>query len=537
MLSVPRTLFAVLLTVVIGVYVFFHFHAIFFSTAAVVNRQIVAAQETVTLGPYNDYVAGRRRADDADRLPGMPDLSPFTVDKVAAMAPAASPGKVDVAVMATVTALKEFIKKNGRIQGLRLAQMDVNPKGLVIRSGNFDMPHLYDAAQKVAPGAVTRQADGAYMLRMPLLVSKGASLTVSGRDTPQLRLSQDANALIANAGDLFILRTKVTGWSEKEGRPALFRDKDVFRPYLVDWSGGRLYIAGAALSSLGYRKGKAYGVSYSTCLPCAIEDPKLAAPTGIIVGSSFSDLYFGFYSYEAENVAIVGNIYANNVIYGIDLHDRSRRLIIARNEAYGSTKKHGIIISRNVTDSWIFDNDCHDNHGSGIMIDRTSEHNNIANNTARHNGGDGITFYESGNITAFGNKVYDNGLSGVRIRNSWNIRLAGDQIFNNTRAAVTVYSARLEETQTGRNFALDPYTRKASADISGDVVKLGDTKPAFKIDGISHLSLTDTHVLSGGPLFSRHIFEDETAIADDMTAAQHAAVITNLKPPPQAPAK
>jgi poly(beta-D-mannuronate) C5 epimerase len=537
MLAVPRTLFAILLAVIAGTFVFFHFHALFFSAAAFVRREMIAAQDAAILGGYNDYVAGLRRATGPEVLPTPPDISGFTVESVAARVPAVAPGKVEIAVMAEVPALREFIKKNGRIQGLRLAQMDVNPKALVIRSGHYDIRSLYEAAQKLSPGAITRKDVGKYTLRMPLLVGKGASLTVSGVDTNELRLSQDANALIANAGDLYLLRTKVTGWSERKNLPATFVDKDIFRPYLVDWSGGRLYIAGTSVSNLGYRKGKAYGVTYSSCIPCTVEDPKLGPPTGVIVASRFEDLYFGFYSYEAADVIIVNNVYANNVIYGIDPHDRSHHLIIAQNDVYGSGKKHGIIISRNVNESWIFGNDSHDNHGSGIMIDRTSEHNNIANNIARNNQGDGITFYESGNITSFGNEVYKNALSGVRIRNSWNIHLASDRIFDNNRAAVTLYTSRLEDTQKGRNFALDPYTRKASAEISGDVMKLGDTKPAFKIDGISHLSLTDTHVLSGGPLFSGHIFSDESHIADNMTELERSAVITNQNPPPPEPAK
>ena len=531
MLALPRTLFALLLTVLGGIFVFFHFHGVFFSAASAVQRQVNAAGNTVALGDDNNYAVGLRRHGVPAGLAPLPDISGFTVDKIAAQAPAYSPGKVEVALMQGVPALREFVKKDGRIQRLRLAQRDVNPRAIIVQEGHYDLAHLYEEVKKQTSEPVMVKDGNKYTLRMPLLVAKGASLVISDKDTDELRLSQDQSALIASAGDLYILRTKITGWSEKENKPALFKDKTIYRPYLVDWSGGRLFIAGATVANLGYRKGKAYGISYSSCDPCTLQDPKLPPPTGVIVGSYFTDMYFGFYSYEAEKVAIVGNTYANNVIYGVDPHDRSRGLIIANNEAYGSGKKHGIIVSRNVNDSWIFGNNCHDNHGSGIMIDRTSEHNVIANNIAAHNHGDGITFFESQNNTLFGNQVYKNALSGIRIRNSWNIRLVDDQISDNGSVPVVVYTAKLEDTQKLRNFKEDPYTKRADADVSGTVLKLGDNKPAFKIDGVSHIVLSNVHLLSGGPVFARHMFADESPIVANMDETEEEAVVTNTAPP------
>src|SRR3546814_16913053 len=60
----------------------------------------------------------------------------------------------------------------------------------------------------------------------------------------------------------------------------------------------------------------------------------------------------------------------NNMIYGIDPHDYSRKLIIAFNSAYGAQKKHGIIGSRGVDDSYFIGNLAFGNHGTGMMLDR-----------------------------------------------------------------------------------------------------------------------------------------------------------------------
>src|SRR3546814_7877278 len=99
----------------------------------------------------------------------------------------------------------------------------------------------------------------------------------------------------------------------------------------------------------------------------------LPRPTGELIENSFSEMYFGFYSYEADRVALIGNEYRNNMIYGIDPHDYSRKLIIAFNSAYGAQKKHGIIGYRGVDDSYFIGNLAFGYPGTGMMIDRISD--------------------------------------------------------------------------------------------------------------------------------------------------------------------
>ena len=72
----------------------------------------------------------------------------------------------------------------------------------------------------------------------------------------------------------------------------------------------------------------------------ALHEP--ARPEGVIADNSFRNMYYGFYSYEAENAALLGNEYRDNIVYGIDPHDRSRYLMIAYNTTYDTHKKHGV---------------------------------------------------------------------------------------------------------------------------------------------------------------------------------------------------
>jgi mannuronan 5-epimerase len=532
MYALPRTIFAFLLVLLSGIFIYFHFHGAVSGVTSSARYYLKMANERIsTTALNNNYTVTIQRGASPISIPFLPDTSQFTVEKIAASAPAFQPGKITITDMAGLAGLREFIKKDGRVQRLRLSQLAVTPQVIYVESGHYDFTHLYEEVRALTAEKVIEETETGHLLRLPILVGEKASLVISGKDTGELRLSQERTVFIANAGDLFILSTKITGWSEKDNQPAYFKDKLIYRPFLVSWSGAQMHIAGSALANLGYRKGKSYGITYSTCEPCLQVSPNLPRATGTLVGNSFTGLYYGFYSYEADDIAIVNNKYIDNIVYGIDPHDRSRRLIIAGNETSGSLKKHGIIISRDVNDSWIFNNYSHHNHGSGIMLDRACENNVIANNISAYNNGDGITFLESANNTAYNNKVYQNYLSGIRIRNSWNIQLMNDQIADNGSVPLVIYSQNLEKSQKDRDLKEDPYSMRADAIMSGTVIKLSNSKSAMKIDGIDSLVLSDIRLLSGGTVFSGRMFADETDISGNMDEADKTVVVVK-KPPP-----
>ena len=530
MFSLSRNLFAFLLLTLGGIYIFFHFHGAISVATSIIFSNLKIVNERISITALNNnYSVTIKQGKPQIDIPSLPDLSQFTVENVAAQVPAFSPGKVAIISMKGLPGLREFIKDDGRVQHQRISQLAITPKAIYIQSGHYDLTHLYEEVKALTTENVIEKRGTLYMLRLPILVGEDASLTISGIDTDKLFLSQERAVFIANAGELFILRTKITGWNEKGNHPAFFKDKSTFRPFLVSWSGARMHIAGSTIANLGYHKSKSYGVTYSSCEPCMqATSTQLAAATGYIIGSTFSDLYYGFYSHEAEDVAIIGNSYINNIIYGIDPHDRSRRLIIAENEISGSKKKHGIIVSREVNDSWIFNNYSHHNQGSGIMLDRSGENNAVVNNISAYNAGDGIVFFESYNNTSYNNKVYQNGLSGIRIRNSWDIRLVNDKIADNGSVPIITYSLSLE-SHKDRDIEEDPYTMRADAIVSGVVIKQLADKPAFKIDGIDSLVLSDIHLLSSGPIFSGNMFSDETDIKDNMSMDQR--MVTIVKKP------
>ncbi|MEZ0262229.1 MAG: right-handed parallel beta-helix repeat-containing protein [Alphaproteobacteria bacterium] len=519
-----RALMALLVFALISTVVFFKFHGFFIQTGSKAMREIVLEKgNPVEPGEYAAKVmSGRAPAGVA----ALPDVAGFTVENIEREAPAFAPGKINVRDMIGLPGLREFIKKDGRVQRLRLSQGEVNPLAIVVESGKYDFRRLVEETDKIRPGLIVRKGDK-YLIRAPILVQHGAALVISGKDSDEYLLSKDQTVFIANAGDLYVLRARITGWDEKTNGPALFEDRKSFRPFLVSWTGGRMYLAGSSFSHLGYRKGKSYGLTYSSCQPCLDQKADLPRPTGAIVGNTFTALYYGLYTYEADDIAIVGNTYADNIIYGIDPHDRSRRLIIANNEVYGSGKKHGIIISRDVDDSWIFGNNSHHNVGSGIMIDRQSRNNIIANNVSAHNGGDGMTFFESPDNVIYGNQIYRNKMSGIRIRNSWNLRFFNDQIADNGRVAVVVYAASLAESQKDRDLKMDPYSVRAGADFTDTVFKLAEGKPAFKVDGAERLALSGVHLLSGDAVFAGRLFAADPGVLRGISENARTVVVEN----------
>ena len=234
---------------------------------------------------------------------------------------------------------------------------------------------------------------------------------------------------------------------------------------LLAWGGTETYISNTKMASFGYANSKSYGVSISQYTPNMAKVIKRDEPTGWIIGSEFSDMWYGFYCYETSDFVVKDNTYHDNIVYGIDPHDRSHGLIIADNTVHGTKKKHGIIISREVNDSFIFNNRSYDNKLSGLVIDRNSVNNLIAYNEIYRNHTDGITLYESGDNLIWGNKLINNRRHGIRVRNSVNIRLyenlaAGNQL-------IGVYGHIKDLTNTDRNIALDPFDTKVSLIVVG----------------------------------------------------------------------
>jgi mannuronan 5-epimerase len=393
--------------------------------------------------------------------PKLPDLRGYTSKAVLDLVPKGPKGQAAIRRMVEVTTLREFVA--GGVGRLRewAARQTQNPRVIVIERGVMTPADLAKAVDKEH---FQETAPGVYVLRLPLLVGREASFHIDAK-TKEFRLSQERGAFLANDGKLFVTGTRLLGWREQDNAPATFRSEQEFRPYLISWGGAKLYIADSYVAHFGYEASKAYGISISQYSPHMDAMLKQPRPSGWILHSEFVDNWYAFYCYEADDVAVVGNTYRDNIMYGIDPHDRSRRLIIAGNTVTGTKKKHGIIISREVDDSWIIGNRSSGNKLSGIVIDRNSKNNVIAYNEVTKNATDGITIYESSDNLLWGNRAIGNGRHGFRMRNSVDIRLYDNVAVANALAGI--YGHIKDLTGTDRDLKLDPFELNISMIIVG----------------------------------------------------------------------
>nr|WP_043307509.1 mannuronan 5-epimerase AlgG [Pseudomonas sp. ML96] len=420
--------------------------------------------------------------------PKLPDLTPYTPEAVQAKIQRKPAGSIGLQRMIGMDQLSEFTGGDQRLREW-VSRQGGMPQAIVIQGGYVTPADLAKALQ---PRYFEETEPGIYTLRLPLVVMPGATLHID-QATKDFRLSKDRGAFIVNDGKLFVTDTRVTAWNEAKKEQDWFAKKGEFRPFINSWGGTETYIVGSTISSLGYTKSKSYGFSISQYSPSMHPKMKRGHPTGWLLNSMWDDMWYGFYCYEADDVVIRGNTYRNNLVYGIDPHDRSRRLIIAENTAYGTKQKHGIIISREVNDSWIFNNRSYDNELSGIVIDRSSVNNVLAYNETYRNKSDGVTIYESGNNLLWGNKAYNNQRHGIRVRNSMNVKLYENLVVTNGKLGV--YGHVKDLSNTDRDILLDPFETNISMLIVGGKLVANASGP-MGVDSPLSLELYRVEMLS-----------------------------------------
>ncbi|HYE00538.1 MAG TPA: NosD domain-containing protein, partial [Alphaproteobacteria bacterium] len=382
------------------------------------------------------YEATVVEAGPAPQRPKIPDLSGYTSEAVRAMVPKGKPGRVRMVSVAATDLLRKFTQPETYTQ-LQKGQGVRDPKAVMLEGGVFTLESL--AAALDDPDVLERRGRE-YVLKRPLLIGERTTLVISGEETDWLKLDNVAGSFLISVGTLFIVDTRVTAWDDGLQAPPMPKD-GAFQAFITAWSASETYVASSEISHLGSNASKAYGISLSAG-PTKWKNEHIW-PKGWFVDSRFHHMWYAFYSYEAEDVAIVNNWYHDNIIYGVDPHDRSRRLIIANNLAETTKKKHGIIISREVVNSWIVGNISEYNNNSGIMLDRMSDYNVVADNLSRHNGDDGISLLESSHNIIWNNTARDNQRDGLRIRNSLDIHVYGNRFIGNRDDGVEGYAVSI----------------------------------------------------------------------------------------------
>lgn len=265
----------------------------------------------------------------ANAHPALPDLSGYNRQAVLQkQARWQQSANVDLDRMINNVATRKFFK-GGKL-GLWAQKQGQFPKAIFVNNGILTLPALH----KALPEALVKLNNHQYLLRFPIVVMHHAALSVAPGE--ELLLSHERGSFLVNAGQLFVVEGALRGWSEKMQSPARYNGKkEEYRPFYIGWSGSETYVYGSLIESLGSHNSKAYGFTLSTYTeqdemyaPTALN--RLVQPRGWLINNRITDVYYGYYSYEASNVALIGNKYYDNIYYGIDPHDHSRHLIIAK---------------------------------------------------------------------------------------------------------------------------------------------------------------------------------------------------------------
>jgi hypothetical protein len=330
-----------------------------------------------------------------------------------------------------------------------------SPRVIVVQSGVATLGMIARQMQGTDARDLIEYGADAVTVRAPIFVAPGATLIMSRLDSPVYRLSANAGAFIVNAGNIQIVDAEVVGYDETAGQP-LWASADVstkFRPFLLTWGDGRMNVASSSLVALGYDNAKSFGLSYSSGPERVAELRDQVRPTGVVVDSLFQNLHFGFHSYEAEGVQVVGNEFRDSIVYALDSHDRTRGTIIALNTAYGTKQRHGITVSREVEDALVIGNIAFDNAGSGIVLDRNSTNNVVHANSSFRNDQDGVTVFESSCNVLTNNYLANNRRDGLKVRNSIDVGAYSNRIEANANSGVSAYIANIltQKGGEGRN--------------------------------------------------------------------------------------
>ena len=393
----------------------------------------------------------------------------------------------------------ETVDESGYIQ----QQSTVTPEIIYLESGVAELADLQYYLQSHGKANLLKEDNGVYTLRLPIVVQPGATLVISGAEVREFRLSSDHGSYIINAGTIHMIDTRIVAWRESDNKPAYanYQDQFEYRPFFTAWSRSQTYMAGSEMVGFGYQNDKSYGLSFSSGPNQLLmhELEPVLRPSAVIVDNLFDNMLYGFYSYEADNIVLIGNEYKNNIVYGIDPHDRSRWFTIAYNTAYDTEKKHGIIISREVNYSTILGNISFKNYGSGLMIDRQSSGTLIYGNTAFDNKQDGLTIFESSCKIVASNRFFDNKRSGVLVRNSVDVGVFFNVLSQNKRAGIQAYTSDLRSntTHSSRDFELDPYTDVVA--FSGVGNWLENNTYGIQMENVAMMLLSHTRFVKQAP--------------------------------------
>jgi parallel beta-helix repeat protein len=289
------------------------------------------------------------------------------------------------------------------------------------------------------PDVLRETGPGEWVLAANLHIEKDAALLIVAPEVRWLKLYSDEDEFIwikALGGRLDFAGVCVSSWDPTG--PSVDENYKDGRSFVLAREGAHMEIRDSELRYLGYAADESYGLAW-----------RQSGTTGLIVNSHLAYNYYGLYTYEVSDLVIRGNEVHHNVLYGIDPHTGSNRLLIENNIAHHNGK-HGIILAESCSESVIRNNQSFHNGLHGIVLYQESNHNLVENNIAYANGIQGININDSSENIIVDNVVFGNQKIGIGIgQDAEENVIVDNQIYGNHEDGIYLYSNAEENILRG----------------------------------------------------------------------------------------
>lgn len=302
-----------------------------------------------------------------------------------------------------------------------------------------DMPPTTLAAVSAAlerPDLLWELAPGEWILSAHLEVGPNATLLIAAPEVRWLKMRSDAEGFVwlkAIGGSLTLRNTCVSSWNPD--RQSFDEDYENGRSYVLARDGAHMEIRSSELRHLGYAADESYGVAF-----------RLEGTSGLVIDSQLAYNYYGLYTYEVSDLVIRRNEVHHSVLYGIDPHTDSNRLLIENNVVHHNGK-HGIILANRCSNSIVRGNVAYNNGLHGIVLYQQSNDNIVEYNTSYDNQLQGININDASHNIVRYNVVYDNNETGIGVGQDAEHNLVTDnRVHDNNEHGVYFYSEATRNT-------------------------------------------------------------------------------------------
>lgn len=346
-------------------------------------------------------------------------------------APAAATGELEVVPLVKDRFFNKFFQGGGKLYRL-VAQQQGVPQAIVIRSGHWTLSSL--AARLAAERGTLQRRGQAYLLRLPLLLHTGASLSL--REGETLRLSRDRGAFIISMGGLYLHKARLEAWDEAASRTATGEaGPTAFQPFLVAWSGSQTVIRGSRVAGLGFDENLARGITVAEG-PIGLAGHVLPAPARFLAQETrFDDMYTAINAVTIPELRVCSNQFVASRQYALHLEGGSGGLVRG-NQVTGSRGPYSVYVGDGVQHLRLLENDISENHRSGLSVNG-GRNIILAGNTIRQNY-DAVFLQGVDEVLIADNHILDNQRHGVSLRSVGRVRFQDGVIGPNRGVGVLV---------------------------------------------------------------------------------------------------